>query len=155
MDENRSMNPKTPARILIVDDHSTVRRTLRNFLEAEEDFEVCAEAEASDEAMRAIERTKPNLVLLDLSLGDSNGLSLAKSIRASHAELPILILSLHSESIFANAAIHVGANGYLMKSEASEHLVEAIRCVLRGELYMSENMRQVKAISAKHGLGNE
>ncbi|MBU0677225.1 MAG: response regulator transcription factor [Verrucomicrobia bacterium] len=128
--------------ILIVDDHPIVRVGIRKLIEMEDDLRVCAEEELLDDTLTAIAEHHPDLVLLDIFLKDSDGLDIAKTIRARGMTLPILVLSLHDEMLFAERALSAGANGYIMKSESSSRIVEAVRQVLRGDIYVSERVRQ-------------
>lgn len=133
---------KPPYRILLVDDHSFVRGAIRRLLEVEPDLRVCGEAANRDQTLRLARSQHPDLVVLDLVLAQEDGLKLTKEIRRQFANLPILILTLHKESLFAEAALRAGADGYVMKNDASEHLIEAIHAVLDHRVYVSQTMRQ-------------
>lgn len=126
------------ARILLVDDHAVVRFGIAQLINRQADLEVCAEEEDASRAMTAIERLKPDLVIADISLKDSSGLELMRNIKASHPHLPVLVLSVHDESVYAEVAFRAGALGYLMKEEALDKVLAAIRRVLTGAVYMSE-----------------
>ena len=128
------------ANILLVDDHPVVRKGLVAMIEAERGFKVAAEAGDAREAMAAITDHKPDLCIVDLTLKDIGGLELIKQIKASHPTLPVLVLSMHDEKIYAERALKAGASGYIMKQELTERLITAIRTVLRGEIYLSEKM---------------
>ena len=128
------------ARILLVDDHPIVLRGLSVLVNQESDLTVCGEAADAHNALTAIEVLKPDLVIVDISLKGTNGLELIKSAKALHAELPMLVLSIHSESLYAERALRAGAMGYIMKEEMTEKLILAIRRVLKGEIYLSEKM---------------
>jgi len=128
------------ARILLVDDHPIVLRGLSVLVNQESDITVCGEAADAHNALTAIEVLKPDLVIVDISLKGTNGLELIKSAKALHAELPMLVLSIHSESPYAERALRAGAMGYIMKEEMTEKLILAIRRVLKGEIYLSEKM---------------
>src|SRR6185295_12548436 len=106
----------------------------------EPDLFVCGEEEDASKAMTAIETLKPNLVIADISLKDSSGLELMRNIKAQYTGLPVLVVSTHDESIYAEIAFRAGALGYLMKQEALEKIVAAIRRVLSGNIYVSETM---------------
>ncbi|MEZ5498251.1 MAG: response regulator transcription factor [Steroidobacteraceae bacterium] len=127
---------------MIVDDHPIVRQGLRHLLNAEADFEVCAEAPNKEEALAAFERMRPDAMIVDLSLEHGDGMELVRDIRQRDTQLPILVLSMHEESIYAERLIAQGASGYIMKQAASGELLGALRCVLSGEIYLSEIMRQ-------------
>jgi DNA-binding NarL/FixJ family response regulator len=139
------MNPgksaaKAKRKLLIVDDHPMMRQGLAQLITNEPDLTVCAEAENGRQAMEAIQKLKPDLVLADISLPDKNGLELIKDIQAQHAGLPVLVISMHEESLYAGRVLRAGARGYIMKQEGGRKLMEAIRQVLGGRIYVSEKM---------------
>jgi DNA-binding NarL/FixJ family response regulator len=127
-------------RILIVDDHPLFRHGIGDLINAESDLEVCGEADNSPSALEGIRNLSPDLVTIDISLRGTNGIELLKSIRAEHPKLPLLVLSMHDESLYALRALRAGARGYIMKQEALDRVMSAIRQVLRGELYVSPSM---------------
>lgn len=127
-------------RILIVDDHPVVRRGMAGTINAEQDLEVCGEASNADEAVSAVEELKPDLVLIDLSLGEDSGLELIKDLKAKHEDLAMLVVSIHDESLFAERVLKAGALGFINKQTALDHIVEAIRKVLKGTIYLSPEM---------------
>ncbi len=127
-------------RVLLVDDHPIVRQGLAKLIEQEHDLTVCGEAEDTAGAMRLIEQLTPDLAIIDLTLKDASGLELVKQVKAQHEELPILVLSMHDESLYAPRALRAGAKGYIMKQEAPESVVTAIRRILGGDVYLSERM---------------
>jgi len=108
----------------------------------EPDLTVCGEAEEAREAMEAIETLAPDVVIVDLSLKQSSGLQLIKDIRAKHADLPVLVLTMHDESVYAERALRSGARGYIMKQEATDRVTNGIRKVLQGILFVSDRMTQ-------------
>lgn len=128
--------------ILIIDDHPIVRQALKHLLEEEPERQISVDVSEGNEALNAIIAFPPDLVLLDLALKTGDGLSLTRSIRAQYPNLPILMLSLHNEALFAERALRAGASGYIMKSESPEKLLDAIRHVLHGGIYLSRAMRQ-------------
>jgi DNA-binding NarL/FixJ family response regulator len=138
--------PKTPDaattrrknRVLIVDDHPIVRQGLRRLIEQEEDLTVCGEAETTREAKAAIRELKPDVVIVDISLKQGDGIELVKDARAHYPALPLLVLSMHDESIYAERMLSAGANGYIMKQAASDQFLVALRRVLEGGIYVSE-----------------
>ncbi|MBN1476461.1 response regulator transcription factor [Candidatus Sumerlaeota bacterium] len=130
-----------PARVLIIDDHPLVRAGLAQMLRIEPDLRICGEAEDAASGLSAIEEMKPDIVILDISLRGVSGLDLLKDLRARGIEVPILVLSMHEESLYAERVLRAGAKGYLMKQAAPETVLEAIRCVLGGEIYLSEEMK--------------
>lgn len=125
-------------RVLIVDDHPIVRQGLRRLIEQEDDLAVCGEAETMREAKTAIRELKPDVVIVDISLKQGDGIELVKDARAHYAQLPILVLSMHDETIYAERMLSAGANGYIMKQAASDQFLVALRRVLEGGIYVSE-----------------
>ncbi len=131
---------KTKARILLVDDHATVRFGLTQLINQQADVMVCGEAETARDALERVATTKPDLVIVDITLKDSNGLELIKTLAAQFPELPMLVVSMHDESLNAEQALHAGAKGYIMKEEAIEKVLLAIRRILSGKIYLSDNI---------------
>ena len=127
-------------RVLIVDDHALVRRGLAELIEREPDLEVCGEAVDADEAMQQVEAVRPDLVIIDLSLKSGHGINLIKQIRTNHKNVKMLVSSMHDESLFAERAVRAGALGYISKDQPTETVLQAIRQVLRGQLYLSSQM---------------
>ncbi|HUN63187.1 MAG TPA: response regulator transcription factor [Candidatus Sulfotelmatobacter sp.] len=127
-------------RVLLVDDHPIVRQGLALLIDREPDLSVCGEADGAHSAFRAITTLRPDLVVLDISLSGPDGLDVLKEIRMKTASLPVLILSMHDESIYAERAMRAGANGYIMKQEATEKVLVAIRRILQGEMYLSDRL---------------
>lgn len=134
---------KATHRIVLVDDHDFVRRSIRRLLETESDFTVCAEASNRAETLHALRLHRPDLLILDLVLPGEDGLAFVSEIRRQHPDLLILILSLHKETLFAEPALRAGADGYLMKNDAPERLVEAIHTLLDHRLYLSPQVQQL------------
>ena len=128
--------------ILIVDDHPIVRKGIRSLLEQEEDFAVVGEAASRAEVLDFIRNELPTLILLDISLQGSDGIEVTKAIRCEYEDVLILIVSMHDETLYAERALRAGANGYIMKQEMAENVIKAIRQVLHGKIYVSDNMRQ-------------
>ena len=128
----RKARPKKPARkrILLVDDHAPLRLGLRTLIESEPDLLVCAEADTHQGGLDAIAASKPDLVIADLSLKDSDGLQMIKDIRQRFPRLPVLALSMHEEGIYAERALRAGANGYMTKQELGDAVLIAIRRLL-------------------------
>jgi DNA-binding NarL/FixJ family response regulator len=133
-----SDNPQ--ARILLVDDHPILLRGLSQLINQEVDMIVCGETADAESALQAIGALMPNLVIVDISLKGTNGLELIKSAASRPPELPMLVLSMHNELLYAERALRAGASGYIMKEEVTDKLVFAIRRVLNGEIYLSERM---------------
>src|ERR1700741_615891 len=126
--------------VFVVDDHPLLRQGLALMINREPDLTVCGEAEEAQTAMRAIAAKKPDILIADISLNGPDGLDLLKSMRALYPDLPVLILSMHDESIYAERALRARANGYIMKQEATEKVLVAVRCILSGEIYLRERM---------------
>jgi DNA-binding NarL/FixJ family response regulator len=125
-------------RILLVDDHAVVRYGIAQLINRESDLVVCGEQEDAGRALSEIGKLKPDLVIADISLKDSSGLELMRNIKAQYEGLPVLVVSAHDESVYAEIAFRAGALGYLMKGEALEKIVTAIRRVLSGNIYVSD-----------------
>lgn len=132
-------------KILLVDDHPLVREWLTNLLKQQPDFQVCGEAGDAPEALRLIGATQPDVTIVDISLASGSGIELIKDIRASHAQVAVVVLSMHDELLYAERALRAGAGGYIMKSEATQKVIEAIRAVLRGEIYVSPKVASLMA----------
>jgi DNA-binding NarL/FixJ family response regulator len=124
-------------KIIIVDDHPIVRQGLKTIIEEENDLEVCGETGNANEAIRMISKLNPDLALVDISLeGNANGLDLVKSMHKRYPAIKALVMSMHDDKIYAERAIMAGAKGYIMKSEVSDDIINAIRSVLKNELYL-------------------
>ncbi|MEP6809565.1 MAG: response regulator transcription factor [Chthoniobacterales bacterium] len=135
--------------IIIVDDHPLFRKGVIQMLSHEPDLEVRAEAESSPAALAAMRTTPFDLAIVDIGLhGSTNGIELTKSIKAEHPHLPVLVLSMHDESLYADRALRAGARGYLMKREALDSVIAAVRTVLDGDIYVSPAMQ--KRMLAEH-----
>jgi DNA-binding NarL/FixJ family response regulator len=133
--------PARPKRIVIVDDHPLFRKGLEQLINSVNDgFKICGEAGDAAEGMTRIRELQPDLAIVDLSLPGANGIELIKNIRAEFPKLPVLILSMHDESLYALRALRAGAQGYVMKQEALENVIGAIREVLAGRPYLSNQM---------------
>jgi DNA-binding NarL/FixJ family response regulator len=140
-------------RVLVVDDHPIVRQGLALMIDQEPDLEVCGEAEEAASALAAIAATRPDIVLLDISLPGPDGIDLLKAIRAGDAHLPVLVLSMHDESVYAERALRAGANGYIMKQEATENVLVALRRILRREMYVSDRIASTMLRQLASGAG--
>lgn len=135
-------SPPGPAkrRIFIVDDHPIVRQGLVQLINKEQDLTVIGEGEDVYESLRAIRTASPDLCLVDVSLKGGDGLELLKELKAFNGDLAVLILSMHDEKLYAERALRAGARGYIMKQEPPQSLIDAIRSVLSGEIYVSPKM---------------
>jgi DNA-binding NarL/FixJ family response regulator len=144
-----SPTPKAPlpvnakrnaTRVLIVDDHPLLRKGVSQLIDQEKDLAVVGEAEDGHKAISAIETTKPDVALIDITLNGTSGIELVKNIKVRFPKLKMLVLSMHDESVYAHRALRAGASGYIMKQEGAEKVLTAMRKVLRGEVYLSERL---------------
>src|SRR4051812_21730227 len=144
-------------KVLIVDDHPIVRQGLRLMINEEPDLEVVGEAQSEREARIAIRELEPDVVIVDISLAQGDGLELVRDVHAHHAGLPMLVLSMHDELIYAERLLAAGASGYIMKQAASDQLLVALRRVLAGGTYLSEslagNLGRIDGGNAGGGVG--
>jgi DNA-binding NarL/FixJ family response regulator len=137
LDGGAKRKPDARRTILIVDDHPIVRHGLTQLLNQEPDLDVCMEAASAAEALALLERKRPDVTIADISLDGKNGLELVKAIRRRDTKMPILVLSMHDENLYAERALRAGANGYVMKQEAADRVLDGVRAVLRGEIFVS------------------
>jgi DNA-binding NarL/FixJ family response regulator len=131
------------SRVLIVDDHPAVREALALRIGLLRDLEVCGEAADMGEALRLVVETRPHLAVVDIKLKSSDGIDLIKRIKDRHDHVHILVWSAHSEALYAERALRAGARGYVNKDQATDRIIEAIRRVLDGKVYLSEGMTEV------------
>ena len=125
---------------MIVDDHPLVREGLVRAIASQPDLAVCCEATTASDAWHELEKAKPDVFIVDLSLPGENGLELIKDLQVRHPGLPVLVLSMHEEELYAERALRAGARGYCMKREPAEKVIEALRVILQGGLYLSAKM---------------
>ena len=138
---SKAQNPASlKKRVMVVDDHPIVRQGLALLINRESDLVVCGEAEEAMGAIHVLASARPDVLIVDISLNGPDGIDLLKSIRNTHPTLPVLILSMHDETIYAERALRAGANGYIMKQEATEKVLIAVRRILNGEIYVSERI---------------
>lgn len=150
----KNKKSRSPAKhILIVDDHPMMRTGLAQLINNEPDLKVFAEADSARQAVAAAGCQKFNLALLDLSLPDKNGLELIKDLRVLQPDLPLLVVSMHDEMIYAERVLRAGARGYIMKQEGGQKILQGIRQVLAGRIFVSEKMsaRIMETFSNRHG----
>lgn len=133
---------KSRTRILVVDDHPAVREALASRIGGQSDLEVCGEAEDIHEALHLIESMKPDLAVVDISLKTGNGIDLIKRIQSRNDRVRILVWSMHPESLYAERALRAGAMGYINKDQATDRIIDAIRQVLAGKVYLSSSMAE-------------
>jgi DNA-binding NarL/FixJ family response regulator len=138
--KRRRTNPVKKARILIAEDHPLFREGMIQLIERDRDLCCCGETDGVGATEAAVARLKPDLLVLDLRLRDGDGLALIKSLKSRFPALPVLVLSEHEESLYAERALRAGAKGYLMKAEAVHEVLNAIRATLQGDLYLSRKM---------------
>lgn len=127
-------------KILVVDDHPLVRERVAELINQEPDLVVCGEAEDAAQALKAVAEHKPALAIIDITLKDTYGIELIKQLKDLYPDLPTLVLSMHDESLYGERALRAGARGYLTKQEATKKVVDAIRRVLRGDIYVSDKL---------------
>jgi DNA-binding NarL/FixJ family response regulator len=139
-DVENNLECSAKSRVLIVDDHPLVRHGLAELIEDDPKLEVCGEAADAEEALRQVEATHPHVVVVDISLKSGHGIELIEQIKARHEHVRMLVSSVHDESLFAERALRAGAMGYVNKQEATETVIGAIHQILRGEIYLSEDM---------------
>ncbi len=131
-------------RILLLDDHPALRHGIRQLIDSEPDLQVCAEATNREELLEQLNEVTPDMAIVDITLQDKNttGLDLIGDIHAKAGQIPVLVFSMHDETLYAERAMAAGARGYLMKQEPVMLLLDAIRAVMRGEIYLSKRMNQ-------------
>lgn len=138
-------------KVFLVDDHAVVRNGLAELLNQATDLEVCGEAATAEEALEKIEAGVPDIAVVDLTLGDMSGLELLKHLKSRHPMLPVLVLSMHDESFYAERCLRAGARGYIMKNEAIEQVEIALRQILDGKVYLSQRMSDQFLLAVARG----
>lgn len=133
-------NSPKKSQILLVEDHPMLRERLAQLISKSPDWEVCGEADSHEGAMELIRQRAPDLAIVDLTLRDSSGMDLLDELKQQGSTLPVLVLSMHDEALYAERALRAGARGYVSKSEASTEVMRAVRKVLSGEVYLNERM---------------
>ena len=146
---------QTKIKILLVDDHPLVREWLTNLINEEPDFEVCGKASDTREALGLVGTLQPRIVIVDISLDGSSGLELIKDVKAVHPKVDMIVLSMHDDMLYAERAMRAGAAGYIMKREATEKVLDAIRAVLQGGLYFSNAVNSMLAQKLVQGAGDQ
>jgi DNA-binding NarL/FixJ family response regulator len=131
---------QSKARVLIVEDHPIVRRGLQDLINAEPDLQTCGEAAGAEEALGQLDFCQPDVVIVDVALHGRNGIELVKDLKAHRPDLPVLVLSMYDESLYAERALRAGAMGYLMKEEATTKVLSAIRRIMDGHVYLSDKL---------------
>src|SRR5258706_12920578 len=139
--KNTATLRKAKIRVLLVDDHPILRKGLAQMINLEADMMVCGEAEDGPKAFEAAGTLNPDIAVIDVCLKGGNGIELVKNLKARFPDLPTLVLSMYDESLYAERALRAGSLGYIMKEEAIEQVLVAIRKVLQGEIFLSEKMK--------------
>ncbi len=143
------------SRVFIVDDHTMFREGLRQLIEYDPGLTVCGGAPDAEKAMEGIRQTGPDVVIVDITLADSSGLDLVKTIKSEYEDLPVLVVSMHEESLYAERALRAGAMGYVMKNEPAKTVTAAIHSVLSGEMFLSRKMSSSVISKFMHGQPEE
>jgi DNA-binding NarL/FixJ family response regulator len=143
MAEQKTGTMKKKSKVLIVDDHPLVRQGLIQLINQESDFVVCGDTGDIPSAKKAVAKQRPDIVIVDITLGQASGIRLIEDIAHEHPEILIIALSMHDESVYGERCLKAGARGYLMKQEEPEDVIEALRRVSSGEVYISENLRNM------------
>ena len=144
-------------RVFIVDDHPIVCQGIASLINCEEDFAVCGCADNALEALRSIANISPDVAIVDLGLKDSDGLKLIRELKEKCPGVIVMVLSMHDESLYAERAVKAGARGYVMKEEATDRLLTALRTVINGDFYLSENVSHIliEGLAGKKGTSPE
>jgi DNA-binding NarL/FixJ family response regulator len=150
------VNKLTPdkSRIFLVDDHTMFREGLRQLIDREPDLTVCGDAAEAESALQEIRKLKPDLIVVDITLGGTSGIDLIKAIKNEQEDFPVLVVSMHDESLYAERALRAGAMGYVMKQEPAKTVKTAIRKVLGGDMHLSEKMASSVITKFMHGPDN-
>lgn len=149
------MEPRGPARVVIVDDHPVMREGLQELLAQHADLKVCGQADNIANALDTIESTRPDVIVLDLTLGTEDGVELIRKLREAYPRVRILVLSMHDELLYAERLLSLGVHGYIMKQEAATEFLRALRKVAAGEVYVSQavNSRLLEQIARSRPRG--
>lgn len=142
-ENNQAASERTESgsiRVLVIDDHPAIRQAIRDTVSGQEGMGLCGEADSAHKGLRMVEEQRPDVVITDISLGDAHGLDVVKHIRECYTETQVVVFSIYDEDLYAERAIRLGALSYLMKSEPTSSLVEAIQRAHRGEVYLSRRM---------------
>jgi DNA-binding NarL/FixJ family response regulator len=133
---------RAKSRVLLVDDHPITREGIGLLVNHEPNLVVCGETDTAPKALELINQLSPDMAVIDISLKTMNGIELMKNIKTLRPEMPVLVMSMHDEGLYAERALRAGARGYIMKNEASDRIRTAIHRVLEGELYLSDRMKE-------------
>ncbi|MBF0202047.1 MAG: response regulator transcription factor [Desulfamplus sp.] len=132
----------TKKKIMLVEDHPIFRLGLSALIDQEDDLAACGKSKDVEPAIKEMEELQPDLVIVDISLKNSDGIDLVKYIKKGNRDIPVLVLSMHDEYLYAQRSLHAGARGYIMKEEAMESVVSAIHCVLEGKIYLNDAVKE-------------
>jgi len=152
-EENKGTRNAEPAKkkILLVDDHPIFRHGLAELLDTQTDLTVCGHADSAPSALEQMRRLQPDLAILDITLRGTNGIELVKLMKAEYPQMPVLVLSMHDEALYGLRALRAGALGYVMKAEGVQHVLEAVRRVLEGKMFVSPKLSEKLIFKAVHG----
>jgi DNA-binding NarL/FixJ family response regulator len=139
---NESPTPDKMLRVLLIDDHPFLRQGVAMTLESAGDIKICGEADTASAGIEAVRNLQPDVVVTDLTLPDKSGIDLTRILVAEHPDIPVLILSMHEEGLYAERCIRAGAKGYVMKSQGPKHLIDAVHTVANGRLYAGPELAQ-------------
>jgi DNA-binding NarL/FixJ family response regulator len=142
------LEPSPKTKIVIVDDHPLIRAGLRSLISQEKDLEVSGEAEGYSQALDLLNQVDPELMIVDISIKDGNGLELVQTAKSIKPDLKMIVASIHDEAIYAERVLHAGAAGYVNKETATDEIIDAIRSVLKGKVYLSEAMTERMLLNA-------
>ena len=143
MAKNKTLNKRSKYKVLIVDDHPVVCQGLAQLINQESDFIVCGIAGDIPQALKTINSCKPDIIIVDLSLGHTSGIKLIEDLSLNYSDLIILAFSMHDESIYAERCLRAGAKGYIMKQEPPEKVVSALRTIIHGNIYISNKLNKL------------
>jgi len=142
MDEEAVSSVPSKLKVLLVDDHPITRQGMKALVNQQPNLEVCGEADNAAYAIELVSKLQPDLAIVDIALKTTNGIELTKNIKVQAPNLPVLIVSMHDEGLYAERALRAGAMGYLMKQEAGEKIIQAIQRLLQGEIYLSDKIKE-------------
>ena len=145
VDKKKNDRPEMPRNVFIVEDHPAFREGLVQIINGEKDLEVCGQAGSAEQALPAIKRLNPDLVLVDITLPKKSGLKLIQELRAAHNKVKLLVLSMHDEALYADRVLRTGGDGYIMKQADPDEIVHAVRDVLNGHLYISDEVMAARS----------
>ena len=152
---SRRKSRKDKHKVFIVDDHPLLREGISRLITQQPTLSICGQAATAHQALKVIPVLKPDVVIVDITLAGSNGMDVIKNMKLRSVKSLVLVLSMHDEALYAERALRAGAKGYIMKQEASKEVLKAIHCILGGEIYLSEKMREKMLHKIADGRSNE